>query len=320
MQEYVYFLQITEKGPIKIGLTRNVQRRLKQAQTFNYEKVKLLGYIEGSQSLETKLIHRYAEYQIRGEWFSYNLDLNNLAKGIYDGEYLTEGSRSYVILYRDTPRSPTDPCPFCCLRHNHGIGDGHRAGHCATNSGRSFVSLPSGQILYRDHGYFIKTRNPNSTELLKERMLRAVSKTRLNTYANLLTFAVNKFIEFDVFTLDPSTKPPEGGATLLVDYPDGTPCKVRCYDAGYDEVGLQVLYGIKKPDPPVYTFVSRQSKEICSVHATGWLERKTGKYLQIPINSTSVDLYCGQKLCKHLAELEIKPILNSFHNRGPFHL
>ena len=320
MQQFIYFLQLTDKGPIKVGLTRNIERRLRQAQTFNHQEVKLIGHMLGNQRLETKLFHRFAQYHIRGEWFLHSDDLENLAKGIYNGEYFSEDNRRYVVLYRDTPKSATDPCPFCCLRHNHGIGDGHRVEHCPTKIGRSSVSLPSGQLLYRDHGYIIKTRNPNSTELSNQRKRRLVSKTRLSIYSNLLSFAVNKFIEMNVFTLDPSTKPPEGGCELLVVYPDGTPCKIRCYDAGYDEVGLQVLYGIKASDPPVYTFISRDSKEICSVHATGWLERKTGQYLQIPINSTSVELYCEKGLCQHLSELEIKPIKNSFKTRGPFHL
>ena len=46
----------------------------------------------------------------------------------------------------------------------------------------------------------------------------------------------------------------------------------------------------------------------------------TGKYLQIPFNSTSADLYCEQGVHQNLAEFEIKPAMNSFKMRGPFHL
>lgn len=34
------------------------------------------------------------------------------------------------ILYRDTPYTHTDPCPFCGEEHFHGDTDGHRALHC----------------------------------------------------------------------------------------------------------------------------------------------------------------------------------------------
>jgi hypothetical protein len=101
---------------------------------------------------------------------------------------------------------------------------------------------------------------------------------------------------------------------------NGTPCKIRCYDAGYGEIGIQVLYGIKTPGPPVYTFVSPQSKEICAAHATGWLERRAGKYLQIPVNETSVELFCEKLVSQDLADHEIQPIANSFAKSGPFHL
>ncbi|GAB6147450.1 GIY-YIG nuclease family protein [Desulfocicer niacini] len=319
MQQVIYFLQLTDKGPIKIGFTQNIERRLKQAQTFNPEEIRLLGTMPGHQRLETELIHRFSSYHIRGEWFSYNDELYNLAKGIYAGEYITENDRHYVILYRDTQRSATDPCSFCCFQHNHGLGDGHRVGHCPSKIGRETITLPSGQKLHRKHGYIIKTRNLNSTERPEEPIKRAVNKTRLSVFSNLLAFAVNQFIDMNIFTLETSTKPPEGGTTLLVNYPDGTPCKIRCYDAGYDEVGIQVLYGIKAADPPIYTFVSRDSRSLCSAHASGWLERRSGQYLQIPENSTSIELYCEKDVLQQIAQVPISPINNSFGMRGPFH-
>jgi hypothetical protein len=91
-------------------------------------------------------------------------------------------------------------------------------------------------------------------------------------------------------------------------------------DAGYGEIGIKVLYGIKCADPSMYTFVSRQSKEICSAHATGWLERVVGKYLQIPVESTDIELYCEKHVFKQLAEIEIRPIADAFEKHGPFHL
>jgi hypothetical protein len=146
-----------------------------------------------------------------------------------------------------------------------------------------------------------------------------VSKVRLRAFANLLTFAANKFIESNVFTLDPTTVPPKGGVELLTKYLDGTPCKIRCFDAGYGEVGIQILYGIKDSNPPLYSFVSRQSKEICCAHATGWLERRTSKHLQIPVNTTSLELFCEKHVCQKLADIEVRPPANSFEKQGPFH-
>lgn len=316
---FIYFMQCGEKGPIKIGLTFNVQRRLTQAQTFNYQPVTLLGSIPGSQVLETALLRRFSEHKLRGEWFKFNDELYNFAKGIFNVEYESDGLRNWLVLYRQSEKQKTDPCPFCLSPHSHGIGDGHRIAHCLRQYGFESIRTLDGTILNRDDGYIIKTRDPHGPAPKQINYNRA-SKTRSSVIRNLLTFAVNKFIEADVFNLDPTTIPPEGGVEQLVDYPDGTPCKIRCYNAGYGEIGLEVLYGIKKSNPPIYSFVSKQSKETCSAHAAGWLERRTGAYLQIPANSTSLELFCEKHICPQLAELEIQPIDNSFKKQGPFHL
>lgn len=317
--QFIYFMQNGEKGPIKIGVTFNVQRRLAQAQTFNYQRITLLGSVPGNQRLETVLLKRFSPYHLSGEWFAFNDELYNLAKGIFDVEYEKIGEQNYLVLYRQTTMAETDPCPFCLASHSHGDGDGHRVAHCLPQYGRSSIVTTDGTILHRDHGYIIKARDSFGPDP-KEPRYNRVSKVRLRIFANLLTFATNKFIESNIFSLDPATIPPKGGVELLLEYPDGTPCKIRCNDAGLGEVGINVLYGIKNPNPPMYTFVSRQSKEICSAHATGWLQRRVGKYLQIPAKSTSIELYCEKHVCNKLADLEIRPIADSFEKQGPFHL
>jgi hypothetical protein len=292
---------------------------LTQAQTFNYQTITLLGYIPGNQSLETALLKRFAPYKILSEWFAFNDELYSIARGIFDVEYERHDDRNYLVLYRQTPKSKTDPCPFCLAMHSHGFGDGHRVKHCVPQYGRSSILTTDGTTLYRDHGDIVKTRDPDGPPPRKQRNNR-VSEVRLRGFANLLTFAANKFIESNIFTLDPATIPPKRGVELLVEYPDGTPCKIGCNDSGYGEVGIKVLYGIKSDNPPMYTSVSRQSKEICSAHATGWLERRAGKYLQIPASSTSIAFYCENHVCKRLAELEVRPIADSFEKQGLFHL
>lgn len=312
-------MQIGEKGPIKIGLTFDVQRRLVQAQTFNYQRIILLGSVPGDQRLETVLLKRFSRHNIRGDWFDFNDELYNLAKGIFDVEYEKYGECNYLVLYRQTSMAKTDPCPFCFATHSHGDGDGHRVAHCSPQYGRSSIVTLDGTVLRRDQGYIIKDRGHDQI-YQKTKRNNKVSKVRVRAFANLLTFATNKFIELNIFSLDQKTILPKEGVELLLEYPDGTPCKIRCHDAGFGEVGINILYGLKNANPPMYTFVSRQSKEICSAHATGWLERKAGKYLQIPAQSTSIELYCEKHVCNKLADLEVRPIVDSFWKQGPFHL
>jgi hypothetical protein len=52
----------------------------------------------------------------------------------------------------------TTPCPFCRQQHEHGIGDGHRQPHCATNKAKASVSLSDGTTVYQKDGYIVRTR------------------------------------------------------------------------------------------------------------------------------------------------------------------
>lgn len=66
----VYFLQAGEDGPIKIGTTKNLRRRLNKLQQGHPEKLIVRALRKGGRKTERGYHDRYAEFQIRGEWFS----------------------------------------------------------------------------------------------------------------------------------------------------------------------------------------------------------------------------------------------------------
>ena len=69
---YVYFLQDTLTGHIKIGWAKYPHNRLLDLQTGSAGKLKLLGAFEGTIKDE-KLTQRLMNDQhLRGEWFNYN--------------------------------------------------------------------------------------------------------------------------------------------------------------------------------------------------------------------------------------------------------
>ena len=71
----IYFIQAGDNGPIKIGVTNNVRKRLSILQTFSPQKLKLLAIIEGSYDKE-RLIHQiFSKLRVRGEWFKPEPDL-----------------------------------------------------------------------------------------------------------------------------------------------------------------------------------------------------------------------------------------------------
>lgn len=68
--QYVYFIQADENGPIKIGFTADdPKRRLSQLQTGNASALKLLGAIKGTAVQERQFHTALSEWRLQGEWF-----------------------------------------------------------------------------------------------------------------------------------------------------------------------------------------------------------------------------------------------------------
>jgi len=67
----IYFIQVGEGGPIKIGHTRDGQlwQRKQTPQIANPERLQVLGVQAGGREEERRLHGVFTEYRIRGEWF-----------------------------------------------------------------------------------------------------------------------------------------------------------------------------------------------------------------------------------------------------------
>ena len=75
----LYFIQEGMRGPIKIGLSKDPQERLKALQTGNSKKLRMLWYIEPKTLEVESILHKaFDEHRICGEWFYPNGDLLNL--------------------------------------------------------------------------------------------------------------------------------------------------------------------------------------------------------------------------------------------------
>jgi predicted GIY-YIG superfamily endonuclease len=67
--EYVYFIQSGSNGSVKIGLSNDPERRLRQLQTGNLRELRLRHVVPGTRGTENDLHVRFAPARIRGEWF-----------------------------------------------------------------------------------------------------------------------------------------------------------------------------------------------------------------------------------------------------------
>ena len=77
---YLYLIRCGSRGPIKIGVAKNVENRMADLQIGNPYKLDLLAKIQcGSKAkaydLENRLHRVYARKRIRGEWFDGNINL-----------------------------------------------------------------------------------------------------------------------------------------------------------------------------------------------------------------------------------------------------
>jgi hypothetical protein len=72
----IYFIQAaTSGGPIKIGVTIDLKRRLKQIEKQTGWKLFVLGVMDGSYTEERILHHKFATDYIESEWFNESTEI-----------------------------------------------------------------------------------------------------------------------------------------------------------------------------------------------------------------------------------------------------
>ena len=87
----VYFIQANgPSGPVKIGYTgRRVSQRLAEGQTFAPEELTVLVEAPGTPADEAKLHRLFSQHRIRGEWFTYGPEIQELVWFLIEGGSLT---------------------------------------------------------------------------------------------------------------------------------------------------------------------------------------------------------------------------------------
>ena len=102
---YVYFIRAGNQGAIKVGVARNVERRMATMQTGNAFELKLMACIRcvsrnDAYNLEAKIHNKFKRQRIRGEWFQGNIDFRSLSETIVDTDQtkssLTKQKSTYV--------------------------------------------------------------------------------------------------------------------------------------------------------------------------------------------------------------------------------
>lgn len=66
----VYFVQALDGGPIKIGTSNDVNKRVASLQTGSPMPLRLVGSLPGGRALEKEIHARLCAHRLRGEWFA----------------------------------------------------------------------------------------------------------------------------------------------------------------------------------------------------------------------------------------------------------
>jgi hypothetical protein len=67
----VYFVTAGEGGPIKIGWSQDVYRRMEELQTANPHKLVLIGKLRGTMADEARVHSLFSRFRIQSEWFKH---------------------------------------------------------------------------------------------------------------------------------------------------------------------------------------------------------------------------------------------------------
>lgn len=101
----IYFIQQGNDGPIKIGLSTDIQRRWFELQQVSDLPLSVLGIVDGHRHTEHLLHGRFSQDKVYGEWFAPSPELI---------EYIQENVRTFEIdrNYKFIPTRPNPPKPY----------------------------------------------------------------------------------------------------------------------------------------------------------------------------------------------------------------
>lgn len=73
----IYFLQLGNNGPVKIGITKYLEPRIQSMQSCIPIPLQLVLTLRGNRLLEKKLHDRFAKHKIQGEWYELGNELRD---------------------------------------------------------------------------------------------------------------------------------------------------------------------------------------------------------------------------------------------------
>lgn len=86
---WIYFVQVSSGGSLKIGWAKDPSKRIKILQTSHPKPLRMLGVVPGTRSDERALHKRFAHARKSGEWFDRSAILNDVMGMILEAGFQT---------------------------------------------------------------------------------------------------------------------------------------------------------------------------------------------------------------------------------------
>ena len=90
-----YKLQWDEKSYVKVGISKDPQKRLTAIQLSSPIKLTCLGYLPANEDIEKKIHRCLKKHHSRGEWFKYNGSVHEYIDSLYLLDYKGQPQPSY---------------------------------------------------------------------------------------------------------------------------------------------------------------------------------------------------------------------------------
>lgn len=83
----VYFVQSGQDGPIKIGVSGDVEKRMVELCVASPSELRLLAVIDGATDKDERALHvAFSDERLRGEWFEPSERVMDLIKRVNEGQ------------------------------------------------------------------------------------------------------------------------------------------------------------------------------------------------------------------------------------------
>ncbi|MGW7283971.1 GIY-YIG nuclease family protein [Streptomyces sp. NPDC054847] len=108
MPESVYVIGSAGSYVVKIGVTSNIDRRLREIQNMSPQALEVRWSCNGNQSLEQALHHHFGSYRRHGEWFEFPHDPVPLVQCAVRILEVVKQELGGYMLWPGAPRQRTD--------------------------------------------------------------------------------------------------------------------------------------------------------------------------------------------------------------------